>query len=319
MNTIAPSNSPTLSFVVPMYNENAAIPIFLKRVRAVMESLGESYEIVCVNDGSTDETLSQLIEAQKTDARLKVVDLSRNFGKEVALTAGIDHASGKAVIPIDADLQDPPEIIGEMVNKWREGYEVVIAIRSDRSVDSFLKRNAAKWFYSVMKRMGEISIPPNAGDFRLMDRKVVDSLKRVTERTRFMKGLFAWLGYKKAVVYFVREKRAAGQTSWRYWKLWNFALEGIVSFSSLPLRIWSYLGVFTSLGALLYMFVIIGRTLFSGVDVPGYASLMVVILFFSGINLICLGVMGEYLSRIFIEVKQRPLYLVREKYGFESE
>ncbi len=314
----SPEN-PVISLVVPMFNESEVLSAFFARVEGVMNGLGESYEIICVNDGSSDDSLERLVAERESDSRIKIVDLSRNFGKELALTAGIDCALGDAVIPIDADLQDPPEIIPDMVAKWRDGYEVVLAVREDRSVDSFLKRNSANWFYSVMARLGEIPIPSNAGDFRLMDRKVVESLKLVRERTRFMKGLFAWLGYKTAVIHFTREKRVAGESAWKYWKLWNFALEGVVSFSSIPLRIWSYLGVFTSFAALVYMLVIVTRTLILGVDVPGYASLLVVILFFSGINLICLGVIGEYLGRIFIEVKQRPLYLVRETYGIKSE
>lgn len=307
-----------ISLVVPMFNETEVLSTFFPRVRKVMDSLGESYEIVCVNDGSRDDTWNRLCDIREGDSRVKLVDLSRNFGKELALTAGIDYATGDAVIPIDADLQDPPELIPEMVEKWREGFDVVLAVREDRSVDSFLKRSSANCFYSVMEKLGEIPIPSNAGDYRLMDRKVIESLKSVRERTRFMKGLFAWLGYKTATIHFTREKRVAGETTWKYWKLWNFALEGMVSFSSLPLRIWSYVGVFTSIIALLYMFVTIAKTIIWGVDVPGYASLMVVILFFSGLNLICMGIVGEYLSRIFVEVKRRPLYLVREAHGFES-
>lgn len=314
------SNSDTvcISLVAPMFNEQEVLPTFFSRVREVMDSVGESYEIVCVNDGSSDTTWKALCAEREKDSRIKLIDLSRNFGKELALTAGIDHAIGDAVIPIDADLQDPPEIIPDMVKLWKEGFEVVLAVREDRSVDTFLKRNSANMFYTLMEKLGETPIPPNAGDFRLMDRKVVDSLMQLRERTRFMKGLFAWLGYKTATIRFTREERVAGETTWKYWKLWNFALEGIVSFSSLPLRIWSYLGVFTSIIALIYMLITVMKTLILGVDVPGYASLMVVFLFFSGINLICMGIIGEYLSRIFVEVKQRPLYLVRESHGIKQ-
>ena len=308
-----------LSLVVPMYNETDVIPQFFARVRPVLDSLGCECEIICVNDGSTDGTLDLLKGERDADPRVRILDLSRNFGKELALTAGLDHATGDAVVPIDADLQDPPEIIPDMVRKWEEGYEVVLAVRADRSADSFLKRSSAQWFYNAMRKLGEVVIPANAGDFRLMDRQVVDSLKLVRERSRFMKGLFAWVGYKTTAVSFSRERRAAGKTSWKYWKLWNFALEGIISFSSLPLKIWSYLGVLTSLGALVFMALVILRTIFVGVAVPGYASMMAVLLFFFGIILICLGVIGEYLGRIFIEVKRRPLYLVRETFGFEDE
>ena len=308
-----------LSLVVPMYNETDVIPQFFARVRPVLDSLGCECEIICVNDGSTDGTLDLLKGERDADPRVRILDLSRNFGKELALTAGLDHATGDAVVPIDADLQDPPEIIPDMVRKWEEGYEVVLAVRADRSADSFLKRSSAQWFYNAMRKLGEVVIPANAGDFRLMDRQVVDSLKLVRERSRFMKGLFAWVGYKTTAISFSRERRAAGKTSWKYWKLWNFALEGIISFSSLPLKIWSYLGVLTSLGALVFMALVILRTIFVGVAVPGYASMMAVLLFFFGIILICLGVIGEYLGRIFIEVKRRPLYLVRETFGFEDE
>lgn len=311
--------SPTLSLVVPMYNESEVIDIFFERIHAVLSELGETYEIICVNDGSADDTLEKLIKKHEEDSRIKVIDLSRNFGKEVALTAGLDNATGDAVIPIDSDLQDPPELILEMFEKWREGYDVVLAIRNDRRADSVFKRNTANWFYAIMKKMGEVPIPSNAGDFRLMDRQVVEAMKRVPERTRFMKGLFAWLGFRTTIVYFAREKRAAGESGWPFWKLWNFALEGIVSFSTAPLKIWSYIGVAISLIAIIYLFQIVIKTLFFGVDVPGYASLMAVILFFSGLNMLSLGVIGEYLSRIFIEVKQRPLYLVRRTYGLESE
>lgn len=319
MSAVSQNESFLISLVVPMYNEQEVLPAFFERVRGVMDGLGKNYEIICVNDGSSDGTLDDLVKAHQEWSQVKVLSLSRNFGKELALTAGLEHASGDVVIPIDADLQDPPEIIPDMLREWENGFEVVLAVRKDRSVDSFAKRNSARWFYSVMERMGEIPIPPNAGDFRLMDRKVVDSLTRLQERTRFMKGLFAWVGYKTTVIEFVREKRVAGESAWKYWKLWNFALEGIVSFSSLPLKVWSYLGAFTSLIALIYMFAIIGRTLLFGIDVPGYASLLVLLLFFSGLNLICLGVIGEYLGRIFVEVKQRPLYLISETHGLDSE
>jgi glycosyltransferase involved in cell wall biosynthesis len=301
-----------------MYNEASVLDLFFERIFRTVDSLDEVFEIICVNDGSTDDTLKRLLEARKTDERIKVIDLSRNFGKELAMTAGLDHAKGQAVIPIDADLQDPPEIIPDMITRWEEGFEVVLAIRENRKADNLLKRSSAHWFYSVMALLGEIPIPANAGDFRLMDRKVVDALSLIRERARFMKGVFAWVGYKTTVIHFTREKRVAGQTSWKYWKLWNFALEGIISFSSLPLKIWSYLGGIVSLGALIYIIFIALRTLIFGIDVPGYASLLVVILFFSGLNLICLGVIGEYLGRIFVEVKQRPLYLIRETHGIEG-
>lgn len=313
------TSHPTISLVVPMYNESEALGVFFERVQRELEKVGEAYEIICINDGSRDDTPEKLVRETERDSRIKIIDLSRNFGKEVAMTAGLDMAAGDAVIPIDADLQDPPELIGELVDKWREGFDVVLAVRSDRTSDTALKRRSANWFYAIMKKLGEVPIPPNAGDFRLMDRQVVEALKRVPERTRFMKGLFAWLGFRTTTVYFTREKRAAGQTSWNYSKLWNFALDGIVSFSTAPLKVWSYFGIATSIIALVYLIVIVFRTLLFGADVPGYASLMAVILFFSGLNMLSLGVIGEYLSRIFVEGKQRPLYVVRKTYGLDSE
>lgn len=310
-------STPTISLVVPFYNESGAIFSFFERVVTVMDSMSIAYEIVCVNDGSTDDTLIRLKEVRKDNHKIKIIDLSRNFGKELALTAGLDYTTGCAVIPLDADLQDPPELIPDMVKKWQEGFDVVLAVREDRSVDSFTKRNSARMFYTVMAKLGEINIPSNAGDFRLMDEKVVLHLRQLRERARFMKGLFAWLGFNTATIKFTREKRVAGVSSWKYWRLWNFALEGIFSFSTMPLRVWTYIGVAVALAALVYMIFILCRGLVIGIDVPGYASLMVSILFFSGLNLICMGVLGEYLGRIFIEVKQRPLYIIRETRGFE--
>ncbi|HYC02301.1 MAG TPA: glycosyltransferase family 2 protein [Azospirillaceae bacterium] len=307
-----------VSVVVPMYNEEEGIDLFYREVTEALEACTRSFEIVCVNDGSRDGTLAKLAALAARDSRIRVVDLSRNFGKEVALTAGIDHAAGSAVIPIDADLQDPPSLIPAMVEKWRDGYEVVLAARADRGSDTALKRWTAQSFYWVMSRVGEVPVPRNVGDFRLMDRKVVEALSRLPERTRFMKGLFAWLGFRQTVVTYSRAPRAAGQTKWKYWKLWNFALDGIVSFSTLPLKIWTYGGIAVALAALVYMMLLVVDTLIHGIDVPGYASIMAGLLFFSGVNMIGLGILGEYLGRVFIEVKQRPLYLVRETWGFEN-
>jgi len=307
---------PTLSIIVPMYNEDAALDAFFERVQLALLAVTPAYEIICVNDGSQDGTLARLVEHAARDSRIRIVNLSRNFGKEVALTAGIDHAAGQAVIPIDADLQDPPELIGEMVAKWRAGARVVLARREDRSSDTWLKRATAEAAYWLFSRLTRPAIPRNVGDFRLMDRTVVEALKQLPERTRFMKGLFAWVGFEPAYVSYRRAERSQGETKWNYWKLWNFALDGITSFSSLPLRVWSYIGTLTSLAALAYMAWIVAKTLLFGVDTPGYASLMSVVLFTNGIVMIGLGVIGEYLSRVFIEVKGRPLYLVAETYGF---
>ena len=315
----SPANPTVLSLVVPMYNEEDNVGEFYARVKAVLEQLGETWEIVCVNDGSRDATLAQLVALNRADARVKVINLSRNFGKEIALTAGIDHACGQAVIPIDADLQDPPELIAELVAKWREGNDVVNATRRSRQGESWLKRITAGAFYRVLENMADISIPRNTGDFRLLARPVVDALKRMPERTRFMKGLFAWVGFKQATVLYDRHPRYAGQTKWNYWRLWNFAIDGIVSFSTVPLKVWSYFGLGVAALAFLYALFLAVRTMLYGIDVPGYASLMVVVLFLGGIQLITLGVLGEYLGRIYDETKRRPLYIVRDYFGIETD
>lgn len=312
------SNYVEISLIVPMYNEDEVINLFFDRIIQILSSITESYEIICVNDGSQDRSLELLIEARAHNPKIKIINLSRNFGKEAALTAGIDHAAGQAVIPIDADLQDEPALIREMVAKWREGYDTVIAVRSDRRNDSRFKRWTANFFYRVMRRVSEVPIPSHAGDFRLLDRRVVEALKQLPERTRFMKGLFAWLGFRQAVVTYSRPERAAGATKWHYWRLWNFALEGITSFTSLPLVIWTYIGALIAVGAFLYALYIALRTLLFGVDVPGYASIVVILLFFNGLNMLGIGIVGEYLARVFIEVKNRPLYLVRDRYGFDN-
>ena len=254
------------------------------------------------------------MQRQRND-RIKIVALSRNFGKELALTAGIDYARGAAVVPIDADLQDPPELIEALVAKWKEGYDVVYAKRRSRQGETWLKRATANSFYRVMERMSKVPIPRDTGDFRLLDRRVVDVLKQLPERTRFMKGLFAWVGYRQAEVLYDREPRHSGETKWNYWRLWNFAIDGIVSFSIAPLRIWSYIGITFAGISFLYGTFLLLRTLISGNDVPGYASLMVAVLFLGGVQMMSLGVLGEYLGRVYEEVKGRPLYLVRNAYG----
>ena len=311
-------NSVELSIVVPLYNEESNIHYLFERLLVVLKGMKTTYEIVCVNDGSKDNTLMCLIDQHKSNPAIKVVNLARNFGKEVALTAGLDYATGAAIIPIDADLQDPPELIEKLVAKWREGYDVVYATRRSRQGESWLKRFSATAFYRTIGRMSRVSIPPNTGDFRLLDRRVVEALKQMPERTRFMKGLFAWVGFKQTSVLFDREPRFQGKTTWNYWKLWNFAIDGITSFSFLPLKVWGYVGLIISFLSLLYAAFLVIRTLISGNDVPGYASLMVAVLFLGGIQLLTLGIIGEYLARVYEEVKSRPLYLVRESYGFEG-
>jgi len=306
-----------LSLVVPMHNEEDSIEQFMTCVLPAVQQVGCDYEIVCVNDGSTDRTLELLTAARAHDRRIKIVDLARNFGKDLAMTAGIDHAEGDAIIPLDADLQDPPELIPDLVAKWREGNDMVVAVRRDRQGDSLVKRLSANLFYRAIGRMSDVPIPANAGDYRIMDRRVIDALKSMPERNRFMKGIFAWVGFKQASIVFDRPARVAGASKWSFWKLWNFALDGIFSFSTLPLRIWTYFGAIIAVFALGYAVLIAARTLIMGVDVPGYASIMVILLFFSGLNMIGLGIIGEYLGRVFIEVKHRPLYLVRETIGFD--
>jgi len=307
-----------ISVISPVFNEEEVISDFLNRITLILKSITESFEIICVNDGSKDGTLDLIVERRKTDPRIHIINLSRNFGKEAALTAGLDHARGRAVIPIDADLQDDPELIPDMVSKWREGYDVVVAVRSNRKSDSFLKRTTANAFYRIIKRTSGASITPNAGDFRLLDRRVVNALKQLPERTRFMKGLFPWLGFHQAFITYKRAPRAAGASKWRYWRLWNFALEGITSFTSLPLLIWTYVGSIIAFSSFIYALYIVLRTLIYGVDVPGYASIIVLLLFLSGINLLSIGILGEYVARIFLEVKRRPLYIIRDIYGLEN-
>ena len=306
-----------ISVVVPLYNEEDNIDYLFERLILVLDRLNTRYEIICINDGSRDNTLKCLIAHHQQNNQIKVINLSRNFGKEIALTAGIDYATGAAIIPIDADLQDPPELIEQLIDKWREGFDVVYATRRSRRGETWLKRISAVAFYQTIGKMSRVPIPSNTGDFRLLDRRVVEALKKMPERTRFMKGLFAWVGYKQTSIMFDREPRFQGATTWNYWKLWNFALDGIISFSFLPLKIWSYIGVSISFVSLLYALLLVIRTLIFGIDVPGYASLMVAILFLGGIQLITLGILGEYLGRVYEEVKGRPLYFVRESYGFE--
>jgi polyisoprenyl-phosphate glycosyltransferase len=308
-----------ISIVVPMHNEEANIEHFFSRFEDLFKKLDFSYEIVCINDGSTDGTLEALRKHQEKDTHIRLIDLSRNFGKEVALSAGLDHCSGDVVIPIDADLQDPPELIPEMLARWREGYDMVYATRRTRHGESAVKRTTANLFYRLLGRISEVEIPRNTGDFRLMDRRVVDALRLMPERNRFMKGLFAWVGFKQTAIYYDRDPRMAGETSWNYLRLWRLAVDGITSFSAAPLKVWSYLGLFLSLTALLYAVYLVVRVWLQGIDVPGYASMMVVILFMGGMQLITLGIIGEYLGRIFTEVKGRPLYLIREMRGFEQE
>jgi glycosyltransferase involved in cell wall biosynthesis len=309
-----------VSIVAPFYNEEDGIEFFYGAIRAVIDGMpGVRFEVVCVDDGSGDDTLSRLIALVGRDPRYRVVELSRNFGKEAALTAGIDAANGDAVIPIDADLQDPPELIPAMIMEWQRGFEIVLARRTDRSSDPFWKRFTAALFYRLHNSMSDVKIPANVGDFRLMSRTVIDALKRLPERQRFMKGLFAWVGFRTSTIDYVRQPRSMGSTKFSGWKLWNFAIEGMTGFSTAPLKIWMYVGVIGAALSMLYAAFIVSRTLIQGVDIPGYASLLVVVLFLGSIQLISVGVLGEYIGRIYLEAKQRPTYIIRQQHGYRDE
>lgn len=299
-----------LSIVVPMLNESAMLERFFDRVVPVLEGVTPAWEILCVDDGSTDDTYARLEAIRAREPRVRLIGLSRNFGKENALSAGLDFAAGQAVIPMDADLQDPPELVAQMVEKWREGYDVVLARRATRSGESLAKRTTARLFYRVLGRMSQVHIPENVGDFRLMDRRVVEVLSALPERSRFMKGVFAWLGFRQVVLEYAREGRTAGDAKQNWPRLFVLAIDGIVSFTAAPLKIWSYLGFLVAAIAGIYGVWIILRTMIYGTDVPGYASLFVAVLFMNGLVLLSLGVLGEYMARIFTEVKCRPVYVI---------
>lgn len=307
-----------LSIIAPMYNEEKNIDYFFKKLLLILNKLNMSYEIICINDGSTDNTLEELIKFHKENPFIKIINFSRNFGKEIALTAGLRYSRGKAVIPIDADLQDPPELIERLIAKWRENYDVVYAVREKRYGETFMKRLTANLFYRFINSFSETPIPKNSGDFRLLDRRVVEVLNRIPERTRFMKGLFAWVGFKQTGIPFDRQPRHLGKTKWSFWKLWNFALDGITLFSTAGLKFWSYVGIVISILSFAYALFLISLVLIFGRDVPGYASIMVTILFLGGLQLISLGILGEYLGRVYAEVKQRPLYIISDCHGFED-
>ena len=313
MESIHINSRPTLlSIVCPMKNEEENLVPFFERLIPVLDMAADDYEIICINDGSEDKTLAVLLSERKRNPKIKIADLSRNFGKEAALTCGIEIASGDAVIPMDADLQHPPEAIIEMVDCWKAGYEVVLAKRKNRDTESWLRKKTADWFYKLQNKISEVQIPEDIGDFRLMDRKVIDALKRLPERRRFMKGLFAWVGFRQITITFICEPRFSGASNFSGWKLWNFALEGITSFSTIPIRVWTYIGGFISAVSLLYATYLLIKTILFGTDVPGYASLITSSLFLGGLQLAGLGVLGEYIGRIYGEVKQRPIYIIRE-------
>lgn len=313
--------APLLSVIVPVKNEEEAILPFVERVGSILESISPSggWEILFVDDGSTDTTLAAIVAAHGRDERVRALSLSRNFGKEAALSAGLDHARGSAVIPMDVDMQDPPEVLPEMVAKWRDGNEMVFGVRRCRDSDGWAKRVTAGLYYRAHNMVAADKIPENAGDFRLMDRKVVDVIRAMPERNRFMKGLFAWAGFRQASVEYDRVERETGTTKYNYWKLWTLALDGITSASTVPLRIWSYVGAIVALFALAYAGFIAVDTMVFGNAVPGYASIMTSVLFLGGVQLISLGVLGEYVGRILTETKQRPLYVVRDTVGLDTD
>lgn len=312
-------SAPVLSVIVPVKDEEDAIAPFVATVGAVLDGIDAvgpgGFEILFIDDGSDDGTLDAVRRAHQSDPRVRGLSFSRNFGKEAALSAGLDHARGSAVVPLDVDLQDPPEVIGDMVRKWREGFDIVYGVRTNRESDSLPKRLTADLYYRAHNWLSDDKIPEHAGDFRLLDRKVVDVIRAMPERSRFMKGLFAWAGFRQASVSYARARRQVGESKFNYWKLWTFALDGITSASTVPLRVWSYLGGFVALLALGYAVFLTIRTMLFGVQVAGYASLMVAILFLGGLQLLSLGVLGEYVGRLLVEAKQRPLYVIRDRIG----
>ncbi|MBA8882422.1 glycosyltransferase family 2 protein [Dokdonella fugitiva] len=303
---------PKLTVVVPAYNESEGLREFHARLAAVLDRLDLDTEVLYVDDGSRDDTWAVMCALRDADARVSTLRLSRNFGKELALTAGLDHVDADAAVVIDADLQDPPELIPTFVRHWREGYDVVYGTRASRAGETGFKKMTASGFYRVMERLSSTPIPRDTGDFRLISRRALAALGQVRERQRFMKGLFTWVGFRQVAVVYHRDPRHAGETKWNYWKLWNFAIDGITSFSSAPLKLATYIGLAASLVAFGFALWVLGKALLFGDPVRGYPSLMVVVLFLGGLQLMALGVIGEYLGRLYVESKQRPLYLVDE-------
>jgi glycosyltransferase involved in cell wall biosynthesis len=313
--------TPLVSVIAPVKDEQESIATFVTRVSAVLDQVAPEgdWEILFIDDGSSDGTLAVIGALHERDPRVRALSLSRNFGKEAALSAGLDYASGRAVVPLDVDLQDPPEVIVEMVAKWRAGSDVVYGVRRNRESDAVAKRVTADLYYRTHNALSSDKIPEHAGDFRLLDRKVVDVIRKLPERNRFMKGLFAWSGFRQDSVEYDRVERTAGQSKFNYWKLWTLAIDGITSSSTLPLRVWSYVGALVALLALGYAGILFIKTLIFGSIVPGYASIMVSVLFLGGIQLISLGVLGEYVGRVLTETKQRPIYIVRDSIGLSPE
>jgi glycosyltransferase involved in cell wall biosynthesis len=304
-----------MSIVVPVFNEEEVVPLFIPAVRDALCREREVFlEFVFVNDGSTDGSLQALLHLQSSNSDVCIIDLSRNFGKEAALTAGLDHCSGDIVVPMDVDLQDPPSLLPAMIEQWRKGFDVVLARRTSRKSDSFLKRWSAAAFYRMHNLVSEPEIVENVGDFRLMDKAVVDAVRLLPESRRFMKGLFAWVGFRSIVVGYERPIRSGGSSKFNAWRLWNLAIEGVTSFTIAPLRVWSYVGGIAAVGSFSYGAYLVVRTLIWGIVVPGYASVFVAVMFLGGLQLVGIGVIGEYLGRTYIESKGRPIYVARRKY-----
>lgn len=309
--------APTISIILPVFNEEQILPALYTRVSGVMQTLGETYEILFVNDGSRDDSLALLKSFSAADPALRIVSLSRNFGHQIAITCGLDHASGEAVVIMDADLQDPPEVIPQLIAKWREGYDVVYAVRENRRGEGLFKRGTAACFYRALRFLSHVDIPLDTGDFRLLSRRAVNALHSVRERSRFVRGLVSWIGYRQTGVTFARDERQAGETKYPFRKMLRFAVDGITTFSFAPLQAATYLGFMTAGSSFLYILYAVLLRLFTERAVPGWTSLMVAVLFVGGVQLIALGIIGEYLGRVYDEVKQRPLYLVDEQIGFD--
>ncbi len=308
----------TLSIIVPIYNEEQVIPELYRRITGVMEKIGVTWEMVCINDGSQDRSVQLLLDLRQADPRIKLVDFSRNFGHQIAITAGLDYAEGDAVVIIDADLQDPPEVIGEMLARWREGYEVVYAVRADRKGESFFKLWTANAFYRLLRAITDVNIPLDAGDFRLMDRQVVHTMRTLRENHRFMRGLSSWVGYKQIGVEYKRAERYAGETKYPLRKMLKLTMDAITSFSYVPLRMATWFGFSLAIISLVGILITVGLRLSGNNAFYGQATTLVAVLLLGGIQLIFLGILGEYLGRIYDEVKQRPLYIVARAHGFEG-
>lgn len=308
---------PDLSIILPFHNEAGSVRALFRRLYPVLGQLNQSCEIICVDDGSGDETFKALVHEREYDQRIKIVRFARNFGKEIALSAGLHLAKGKAAITLDSDLQHPPEVMIELVRRWQQGAEIIWAVRTSRKTDGRLRRLFSRAFYAIFRVIADIEMPEGAGDFCLIDRKAIDAINALPERNRFMKGLTSWVGFRRATVPFEVAPREQGVTHWNFFRLVRFAIDGLSGFSTFPLRIWTWCGIAVSFAAIAYAAYLVYDTLVYGVSVPGYASMMVGILFLGGLQLLSLGMIGEYLARIFTEVKARPLYFISDKVGFE--